>query len=467
MNKKQRRQQLLIDILQKEWPIHMSDILYWLETEGIQADRRTIQRDIEELWPFVFRQWKWKSTMYHIKKDRLKIFISMPFTGKKYHDLVQERVDLSKLVNSFGFQLVEQFIGYQFEEDFMDKSHDPSFIVGKDKNWMKESDVVIADLTSHSIGAYQEIVLAKELFDKKVYAIVPPEKRIHYWIRFYTDFFFDSVEDALKQIKKDFDNKHKNTTVKRHQYDPIAVEYKRVEDTDVQQCVYDFELESLLQKYWKNKNIIVLHCWSWHRVRMASKYAKNVVGIDISPRQISLAEREEEKKPAQNIKYYTLDPYFPSFKNEINNLNIESADIVIGFFLLDHARSEEELRFVIDNCKYLLKKDGIFIGMVDNLEINIPSQSKYGVMISSDDDEPLNEWQSRRISICENDKEVLHFHNYARSKDTLKKIFTDNNFQDFYYRNATVSNESKKNYPDNFWKDYEKDPTQWIIVAKK
>ncbi len=466
MNKKQKRQQILTDIIQKKWPIQMSAIIELLESQGIKTESRTIQRDIIELWTLVIKSWKWKSTKYYIEKDRLKVFISMPFTGKKFNDLVQERIAMSKVVESFGFELVEQFIGYQFEEDFMDKSHDPSFIVGKDKNWMKESDVVIADLSSHSIWAYQEIVLAKELFDKKVYAIVPPEKRNHYWIRFYTDFFFDSLDDALEQIKIDFDNTHAGITVKRNQYDPIAVEYKRIENTDVQKCVYDFELENFLQEYGKNKNVVVLHCWSWHRVRIASKYAKNVVGIDLSTRQISLAQLEEARNPVHKVSYHALDPYFSWFKNEINALEIEQADIVIGFFLLDHARNQNELAVVIDNCKYLLKKDGIFLWMVDNLDITIPSLSSYWVVISSDSDEPLKEWQSRRVSIYENQKEVLHFHNYARSKETLKSIFLENNFDDFYYRNAIVSNNLKKNYPKGFWKDYEQEPTQWIIIAK-
>lgn len=467
MAKKQKRQQHIIEILNKEWPVHIFHIIQNLILSWIEVDRKTIQRDIQELWSLIATEWKWKGTRYYIPRGKLKIFISMPFTGKNFDDLVEERKYLSKLVDSFGFELVEQFIGYQFEEDFMEKSHDPSFIVGKDKNWMKESDVVIADLTSHSIGAYQEIVLAKELFDKKVYAVLPEEKRNHYRIRFYTDFFFDSVEDALVQIQKDFDNKHKNTFVKRQQYDPIAVEYKRIEKTDVQKCVYDYELRKFLKEYGKWKNIAVLHCGSWYRARIASEYAKSVVGIDLSTRQISLAKLEEEKSSMSNISYYDLDPYFANFKNDIAALHIDSFDIVIGFFLLDHARNTEELRVVIDNCKHLLKKNGIFFWMVDNLDITVPSKSSYWVVITSDMGNSIKEGQSRRISICENHKEVLHFHNYARSPHTFKKIFTDVGFKKFSYRDATVSNDLKADYKENFWNDYEDEPTQGVILARK
>src|SRR3989338_540055 len=40
------------------------------------------------------------------KKRKLRVFISMPFTGKKFEELVKEREDLTKLVNSFGFELL-------------------------------------------------------------------------------------------------------------------------------------------------------------------------------------------------------------------------------------------------------------------------------------------------------------------------------------------------------------------------
>ncbi len=39
------------------------------------------------------------------KNRKLRVFISMPFTGKIFENLVKEREELAKLVNSFGFEL--------------------------------------------------------------------------------------------------------------------------------------------------------------------------------------------------------------------------------------------------------------------------------------------------------------------------------------------------------------------------
>ena len=84
----------------------------------------------------------------------------MPFSGKEYVALYQERLDLKALVESYGFELTEQFIGYQFKEDFASKDYDPKWVVGKDKNWLKQSDVVISDFTSYSMGTDFELIWA-------------------------------------------------------------------------------------------------------------------------------------------------------------------------------------------------------------------------------------------------------------------------------------------------------------------
>ncbi len=40
-------------------------------------------------------------------KQKLKIFISMPFTGKTFHALTKERKSLKNLVEKYGFELTE------------------------------------------------------------------------------------------------------------------------------------------------------------------------------------------------------------------------------------------------------------------------------------------------------------------------------------------------------------------------
>ena len=393
----------------------------------------------------------------------------MPFTGKKFEDLVKERKHLTSQVNSFGYELLEQFINYQKKEDFETKDYDPSYIMAKDKNYIKQSDVVIADFTSLSIGTACEVTIAKELFDKKVYAVVPQDLRKHPWLKFYCDKFFDSVSDALKQIKRDFDGKITNTQISKSQYDPIAIEYRLVENTPIQKYVYDYEVIDFIKKKGKGKNILVLHAGNGYRARLAKKYgAGKVIGIDLSHKQIQIG-REEEMKNPQGITYYTLDPYSNDFISFLPKSIIGKMDIVIGFFLLDHAMNRAELKKIITNINLLLKKGGLFFGMSDcSPEKSLPSDPKYGVVIRTEENnKKLIDGSPRRISIYQRDLEVLHFHNFGWKPQTIKTMFESSNFSKVSFKNANVSPEGIKEYGSEFWSSYKKHPDQIVFSATK
>lgn len=393
----------------------------------------------------------------------------MPFTGKEFEALTAERLALAKLVESYGFELTEQFIGYQFKEDFTTKAYDPKWVLGKDKNWLKQSDVVISDFTSPSIGTDCELVLAKEVFDKKVYAVVPQAKRIHPWLRFYCEKFYDSVEDALKQIKKDFPNGITPKPVDKRQYDAIAGEYRLIEETPAQKYIYDSTLRSLLKKYdAKGKRVVVLHCASGYRARMAKEEgAEEVLGIDLSFREIRLAEDIEVGSP-QGIHYLNGDVYSSDFISLLPERFVNKVDIVIGFFLLDHAMNKNELKIVTENIHALLSSGGVFIGMSDHPKACIPSPAKYGVVLSFDEKNPeASEGYPRRVSVYQNGKEVTHFHNFVWNNETISGALADAGMADITIEDSTVAGEGIKDLGNDFWSEYAKCPDQITIEARK
>src|SRR4051812_1290538 len=102
-----------------------------------------------------------------------RIFYAMPFTGKRYKELVRERIALQKQFRASGLELIEQFIGVEEEVKFESHAYGPLFIAKKDHELLKSADIVIADYSSHSIGRDCEIAISKEIFDKRVIAIVP------------------------------------------------------------------------------------------------------------------------------------------------------------------------------------------------------------------------------------------------------------------------------------------------------
>ncbi len=400
------------------------------------------------------------------KERKLRVFISMPFTGKVFEELVKERKDLARLVESFGFELLEQFIGYQKKDDFETKDYDPSYILAKDKHYIKQSDVVIADFTALSIGTACEVTIAKELFDKKVYAVVPKERRKHSWLKFYCDYFFDSVEDALKQIKKDFEGKINSLHIHKTQYDAIAVEYRLVENTLAQKYVYDYEISNFIKENGRGKKVVVLHAGSGYRARLAKEYgAREVVGIDLSHKQIQIA-REEEMKNPQGIIYHIIDPCDGDFLNSLPKELLGKADIVLGFFLLDHAMNRDDLKKVVNHISALLKPGGLFFGMLDHPDASSFSDSIYGVEISAEGNAKI-EGSPRRISIYQNGLEVLHFHNFVWKTQTIKEIFEKLKFSQLTFRNARVSSKGIEEKGKDFWKRYQDHPDQLVFWAKK
>ncbi len=387
----------------------------------------------------------------------------MPFTGKPWEFLMQERKDLHTLAEKYGMEVVEQFIGYQGKEDFESKDYNPSFILAKDKNFIKEADVVIADFSSPSVGTDCEITIAKELFDKKVYAVVPKEKRKHMWLIFYCDYFFDTIEDAFKKIKEDFDGIQRASRIDKRQYDPIATEYRLIEKTLAQKYIYDPAVVDFLEKEAQNKAVVVLHGGSGYRARLAKHHgAGKVVGIDISNKQIQIA-RSEELRETLDIDYLVLDPYSLDFLDSVPQELIGNTDVVLGAFLFDHAMTYEELKRVARHVITLLKPGGKFFGMSDHPNVTMPTASKYGVVASMENNEKPVDGALRRVSIFQKvpggELEILHFHNFLWMQSTILKALEEAGFIDIEFHIPEVTLEGIREFEPGYWNEYKQNPS--------
>lgn len=394
----------------------------------------------------------------------------MPFTGKKYDDLYQERLDLKELVESYGFELTEQFIGYQFKEDFeVTKDYDPKWVVGKDKNWLKQSDVVISDFSTPSMGTDMELILAKEVFNKKVYAVVPEERRFHPWLKFYSETYYDSIVQALEQIKEDFKNGAIRPVIDKRQYDPVAGEYRLIETTDAQKYIYDSVLTQQLQENSvKGKNVLVLHCASGYRARLAKNMgASQVVGFDLSRQEIRIAEDLEEQSPL-GITYIPLDIYEEHFLERVPEEYLDYFDIVIGYFAIDHAMNTKELSLMLSHTSKLMKSGAFFVAMSDNPDVAYTKNTEYGVVINAGNEfEKSEEGGVRKISVFQNNKEVIHFHNFLWERDTIQNKLSANDFVDIEISDAEVGEEGLEVKGGEYWKDYKEQPDQIVIEARK
>lgn len=403
--------------------------------------------------------------------QKLKVFISMRFTGKTFEALTAEREALHALATKYGFELPEQFIGYQFEEDFKTKDYDPSFVLAKDKNYIKESDIVIADFTDPGFGTCAEVTIAKELYDKKVIGIVPEEKRNGAWRRFYFDHFVSSFEEAFELAKRQYAGYKHPEHIDKRQYDSIAVEYQLVEATFAQKYVYDPNARALIEEYGKGKKVGVFHAATGHRARLAKEGgAAEIVALDSSFRQINIA-REIEISKKQGIEYHVLNAYSKDFLDLFPEKHVGALDAILGFFLIDHAQSEMELRTLAQNLHASLAEGGIFMAMLDAAETPIPTDPKYGVAIEPFQGE-TGDGAQRKIVIYQNmkdgeDRPVLHFYNFAWTRPTVERIFSESGFSGLSFRDPFIAEEGEEHLGTEFWTAYRKNPANVIFTARK
>jgi hypothetical protein len=102
----------------------------------------------------------------------------MPFSGKKFEDLYNERLLLKDLVESYDFDLTEQFVGYQFKEDFESKDYDPKgihylvtdaydneFLENVPKRFIGNTDIVVGYFAiDHAMNEKELINISKNIF---------------------------------------------------------------------------------------------------------------------------------------------------------------------------------------------------------------------------------------------------------------------------------------------------------------
>ena len=128
----------------------------------------------------------------------MKIFYAMPFTGRTYKEIVEYREKIRKLATKSNLDLLEQFVGVEKKDRFETHGYLPLFIAQKDHGLINMAHVVIADFSGHSIGRDCEIVVAKEVMDKRVISVVPDRHmRNHPYIRLYSNYIVNEVEKAF------------------------------------------------------------------------------------------------------------------------------------------------------------------------------------------------------------------------------------------------------------------------------
>ncbi len=227
------------------------------------------------------------------------------------------------------------------------------------------------------------------------------------------------------------------------EYDQIAEAYRDSKDLSFRTFIEEFTLFQLLGKA-DSLDVLDLACGEGHytrKIKLAG--ARTVLGVDISSEMISLAKDQELLHPigceylcANAAKLHT------TFK----------VDVITGMYLLNYAKTAQELYQFCRSAYQALKPGGIFVGFNDNINENpndAPSFLKYGFEKTT----PAlqKEGDVVKYTITNEDGTRFSIDNFFLTPETYQRAFEKAGFIGFSWHGPYLNPKQKGN---SFWDDF-------------
>ncbi len=240
------------------------------------------------------------------------------------------------------------------------------------------------------------------------------------------------------------------------------------------EIMYDFSLEIPTRKYVEEpsilmhlgniqgKKILDLACRTGHYAFLFQKHeAEKVIGVDVSPRMINLANRKKRMLEVENVTFIE--------KNVKSLGKLEEFDMVTSIFLLNHARTEDEVRKIAEVIYENLKEDGIFLSCTFNFHHRgyIRNRYKnYKLEIIMDEDDYIN-GSPVNIEIIPDHHGRIFITDYFMNPRIYEKVFKEVGFKSFKWIPLTISKEGKEKFGEKYWAEYIAYPYDILIKAIK
>ena len=222
-------------------------------------------------------------------------------------------------------------------------------------------------------------------------------------------------------------------------YDTIAERYRDSKELPFCQYVERYTLVELLGDL-RGRTVLDLACGDGVYARLCKR---SVTGVDISKRMIALAEAEERRDPL-GCRYVcedaaTFTPPTP-------------VDIVLAVYLLNYARTRNELGRFFRACYRALRPGGRLVGFNNNMRCPPRagvSFAKYGFEGTCPD--PPGEGDVIRIQMTNHDGRSFEFANYYLSPATYTASARDAALDDFRWVDVLLDPSERGN---SYWDDF-------------
>ncbi|MCP4105840.1 MAG: class I SAM-dependent methyltransferase [Desulfobacteraceae bacterium] len=239
-------------------------------------------------------------------------------------------------------------------------------------------------------------------------------------------------------------------------YDGISEEYKNSKQLPFRIYIEEFTIFQLLGNL-KGKKVLDLACGEGIYSRKVKKRgADQVFGVDISSKMIELAEKENPLGCVYQVGDGTSLKKYGEF------------DFVLGSYLLNYAKTKEELQQFCQTICNNLKPGGSFVGFNDNPGNPVEyysSYKKYGFWKETSPDRP----EGATITYCLINPDGTEFSldNYYLSKETYQKVFHETGFTELRWKGPWLSPEGEQEMDEGFWDNFLQNPPMTGILAKK
>jgi ubiquinone/menaquinone biosynthesis C-methylase UbiE len=242
------------------------------------------------------------------------------------------------------------------------------------------------------------------------------------------------------------------------QYNHIAEQYKRSKHVIWRYYIEQYSLLELLGDV-SGKSVLDLACGEGHYTRLLKTIgASRVVGVDLSSKMIELAEESEREQPL-GIEYVVADARNIQFQ--------EGFDFVVAAYLLNYARSEDELLAMCQAISRSLKPGGRFVTINNNPMQHVShfgATRKYGFIKTAEGDIRNGTPIRYRFFL---DSDTFDLENYHLDAATHVWALREAGLSDIQWHMAKLSPDEAMSPTHEYWRDFLQDPPITLLRCSK
>jgi SAM-dependent methyltransferase len=241
-------------------------------------------------------------------------------------------------------------------------------------------------------------------------------------------------------------------------YDPFAQQYRRSKDAPFRLHVEQYTLRKLTGAL-QGESALDLACGEGFYSRLLRSWgAGRVVGVDLSPNMIELAQRQETAQPL-GIRYHVQD---------VRTLDLgQQFDLVFAAFLFNHARNLDEFLEMARAVVRHLAPEGRLVGVISRGDQPVsayPKITKYGFSKST----PGELVEGAPITITFHvDLGDFSVVNTCLYQSTMERGLTAEGLRQQTWQQPLVSAEGVAQFGEEYWKDFLEEPALIFLEARR